>query len=438
MELEIVYLDPHDLTPYENNTRKHTPEDIDQIKASIQADGFNDPIGIWGENNLIVEGHGRQIAALEMGLDKVPCIRLDHLTETQRRDYAIRHNRTAELSGWDFAKLEEEIAALEIEGVDLSGLKFDLDALNGGGVTGNDSQSTATESVKLSDRFIIPPLSILDTRQGYWQERKKAWREKIGDKGEARNVTILSESLRHYGKTDNFANASLLDPVLCEIMLKWFAPENGDTFDVFAGDTVFGYVSGYLGYNFTGIELREEQCQFNREACNGLSAQYICDDGRNVNSHISAESQDMLFSCPPYFDLEVYSNLENDASNQKTYVDFYEIIDTAFSNAIKCLKNNRFAVVVCGDIRNKKTGEYYRFPDDIKSTFQRNGLILYNELILVDLVGTARLRVNKYMESRKIAKTHQNVLVFYKGDTRCIKTEFPVIEVQDGSEDMEF
>ena len=130
MELEIVYLDPHELTPYENNTRKHTPEDIDQIKASIEADGFNDPIGVWGDNNLIVEGHGRQIAALEMGLDKVPCIRLDHLTETQRQDYAIRHNRTAELSGWDFAKLEEEIAALEIDGVDLSGLKFELDGGN--------------------------------------------------------------------------------------------------------------------------------------------------------------------------------------------------------------------------------------------------------------------------------------------------------------------
>lgn len=124
MELEIVYLSPHDLTPYEGNTRKHGPEDIEQIKESIIADGFNDPIGIWGENNLIVEGHGRQIAALDMGLEKVPCIRLDHLTDKQRRDYAIRHNRTAELSGWDFAKLEEEIAQLEIEGVDLSGLKF--------------------------------------------------------------------------------------------------------------------------------------------------------------------------------------------------------------------------------------------------------------------------------------------------------------------------
>jgi DNA modification methylase len=133
MELEIVYLSPDELTPYDGNARRHAPDDIEQIKESIAADGFNDPIGIWGEDNVIVEGHGRQIAAKEMGLKLVPCIRLDHLTDTQRRDYAIRHNRTTELSNWDFAKLEEELAQLEIEGVDLSGLKFDLDALNGGG-----------------------------------------------------------------------------------------------------------------------------------------------------------------------------------------------------------------------------------------------------------------------------------------------------------------
>lgn len=123
---------PHELTPYERNTRKHAPEDIGQIKASIEADGFNDPIGIWGEKNIIVEGHGRRIAAIEMGIDRVPCIRLDHLTDEQRRDYAIRHNFTAEQSEFDFERLREEVSALELQGLDmsyLSSLAAELDAM---------------------------------------------------------------------------------------------------------------------------------------------------------------------------------------------------------------------------------------------------------------------------------------------------------------------
>lgn len=126
MELKIEYLPVDSLTPYENNSRKHSPDDIESIKISIQNDGFNDPIGIWGKNNLIVEGHGRQLAAKELGLETVPCIRLDHLSEEQRKEYAIRHNRTAELSAWDFGKLEEELAGLQIQGIDMEDLKFIL------------------------------------------------------------------------------------------------------------------------------------------------------------------------------------------------------------------------------------------------------------------------------------------------------------------------
>lgn len=150
MELRIEYLNPADLTPYENNTRKHAPNDIEQIKESIKQDGFNDPIGIWGEDNIIVEGHGRQIAALEMGLDKVPVIRLDHMTDDQRRDYAIRHNRTAELSSWDFTALQEEIAQLEIEGHDLSGLNFSFDFESIDGGIGGSGESDGFYTTKVN------------------------------------------------------------------------------------------------------------------------------------------------------------------------------------------------------------------------------------------------------------------------------------------------
>ena len=125
VELKIEYLSPDELTPYENNTRKHTPDDVDGIKQSILENGFDDPIGIWGEKNIIVEGHGRLIAAKELHLEKVPVIRLDHLTDAQRRKYAIQHNRTAEGSEWDFARLEQELASLQIEGLDISDLRFE-------------------------------------------------------------------------------------------------------------------------------------------------------------------------------------------------------------------------------------------------------------------------------------------------------------------------
>ena len=130
MELKIVQIPVDQLTPYANNARKHTQKDVEQIKASILADGFNDPIGVWGPENVIVEGHGRWMACKELGYKTVPCIRLDHLTDEQRKEYAIRHNRSAEFSTWDFKILAEEIADLEAEGVDLSGLEFRLNREN--------------------------------------------------------------------------------------------------------------------------------------------------------------------------------------------------------------------------------------------------------------------------------------------------------------------
>ena len=163
-ELKIEYLSPDELTPYENNTRKHAPDDIESIKKSILDTGFNDPIGIWGENNLIVEGHGRQIAAKELHLGKVPCIRLDHLTDEQRREYAIRHNRSAELSAWDFKTLEEELAQLQIDGIDMDDLKFTFDF-------DEEEESEEKSEVKLKDtwQLIVDCVDEADMEEKYNQ-----------------------------------------------------------------------------------------------------------------------------------------------------------------------------------------------------------------------------------------------------------------------------
>lgn len=122
--LEVVYLSTGALKPYERNARKHEEKDIDAIVNSIKQFGFNDPIGVWGKDNLIVEGHGRLLAAKKLGMTEVPCIRLDELSDEQRRAYALAHNKTAELSGWDWEALDLELES--IEDIKMDGFGFNV------------------------------------------------------------------------------------------------------------------------------------------------------------------------------------------------------------------------------------------------------------------------------------------------------------------------
>ena len=124
MELKIEYVELDNLKPYEKNARKHQEADLSTIKASISEFGMSDPIGVWGKGNIIVEGHGRYFACKELGIDKVPVIHLDHLTDEQRRAYALAHNKTAEMSEWDFDLLCDELA--DILDIDMSDFGFDL------------------------------------------------------------------------------------------------------------------------------------------------------------------------------------------------------------------------------------------------------------------------------------------------------------------------
>lgn len=119
--LKIEYLPVEDLVPYQNNARKHTNTDVSAIAKSIEMFGFDDPIGIW-KGNVIIEGHGRLMAAKQLGMETVPVIRLDHLTDEERRSYALVHNKSAELSEWDFDRLDMELK--DIVDIDMSGFGF--------------------------------------------------------------------------------------------------------------------------------------------------------------------------------------------------------------------------------------------------------------------------------------------------------------------------
>lgn len=112
-ELKIEYLPISAITPYENNARKHNDFDVDVIAKSIEEFGMCDPIGVWGKSNIIVEGHGRLAALKKLGYTEVPVLRLDHLSDDQRKAYALTHNRSAELSIWDDEALMAELNALD-------------------------------------------------------------------------------------------------------------------------------------------------------------------------------------------------------------------------------------------------------------------------------------------------------------------------------------
>lgn len=375
----------------------------------------------------VVNGNHRLDVLSRLGFQEVYCYNLGNITESQAKRIAVETNETKFTGKIDeLAAIMKELS-VEFDDIDLT-MPFsqeEMDEMLNVDYAENITIETLNEQhKKLTDRFIVPPFSVLDSRQGYWNERKSLWRNRIKDNGESRKG-VLSES-ELMSEINN--GTSILDPVLAELIIRWFSTENSNIFDCFAGDTVFGFVAGYLGHNFTGIELREEQCEVNMARTKDYSVKYICDDGINVGNHIEKSSQDLFFSCPPYFDLEVYSDKENDASNQETYEDFLKIIETALKNSVKLLKENRFAVIVAGDVRNKKTGYYYRFVDDIKSIMCNNGMQLYNELILVEPIGTLPQRVARYMKNRKIGKCHQNVLVFFNGDTSSIKTIYKELE----------
>lgn len=349
-------------------------------------------------------------------------------TEEEKREFIIKDNTS--FGDWDWNELANKWEPMQLEEWGLDCWQPDQ-AADGEGTNAAGSSSEAGTHGSLSDKFIAPPFTILDTRQGYWRERKAMWRERIADFGESREGTLADGETNCMATINN--GVSLLDPVMAEIVCRWFGIEGGNAFDCFAGDTVFGYVAATLGMNFTGIELREEQAQLNNERVEGMSARYICDDGQNVGKHIATGSQDLLFSCPPYYDLEVYSDKPNDASNQPTYEAFLGILENAFASAIGCLKENRFAVVVVGDIRNKE-GFYYDFVGDVKRMFKAHGMPLYNECIIVEPIGTLPQRVQRYMRNRKVGKCHQNVLVFYKGDVKAIPDNFN--EITYASEDL--
>lgn len=267
-------------------------------------------------------------------------------------------------------------------------------------------------------------------------DKKRAKERELGRK--IPTAEFISE---HYvlpeGSTVAATGTSIFDPVLCELAYLWFSPASGVVLDCFAGGSVRGIVASKLGRQYVGVELRAEQVEANRVQadliCTSDTPEWRVGDSRKIGTICSDVKADFLFSCPPYADLEVYSDDPNDLSTME-YADFREAYFEIINESCKLLRDNRFACFVVGDVRDKK-GNYYNFVGDTVEAFRAAGLNFYNEAILVTAVGSLPIRVGKqFSSSRKLGKTHQNVLVFAKGCGKKAAEECGAVDVIDPAE----
>lgn len=329
---------------------------------------------------------------------------------------------------------------------------------------------TQDTSGALRERFDFPPFSVLNAREGQWQERKRAWLS-LGIKsevGRGENLLKMSDTLLepdpekraamqaargdartfgsggpgdlaagfkaraindHEGQARVLGNVqaptegsgtSIFDPVLTELSYRWFCPPGGQIVDPFAGGSVRGLVAGLLGFRYYGIDLRAEQIAANEaqraQIAPDTAIEWACGDS-NVLLKTAPEA-DLIFSCPPYGDLEQYSDDPKDLSamSWNDFVGFYRAI---IRKCVERLKDDRFAIFVVGEYRDKQTGLYRGFVPLTCASFMAAGAALYNEAILVTAVGSLPIRATKQFEtSRKLGKTHQNILIFCKGDPK--------------------
>jgi DNA modification methylase len=504
----LTTLDIDTLTDYAKNPRSLTDAQFKQLKTSLDKFGMIDkPIINLDTANTVIGGHQRLRVLRHEGVKACECWTPNReLTGREVEELNIRLN--ANTGNWDVDTLANqwEMSDLKEWGLELPGFDFDVE-----GGAGGEQEAHKT----LAERFGVPPFSVLDARQGYWQERKRAWialgieselgrgdcitcpgdaiteaglnyyRNRkgtlgaiapneggengilartgkyavnglLGNSQQARShyagkeiATSFSSQSRlnalqktgdsravDYGTAGNISEqsgTSIFDPVLCELAYRWFMPKTGVILDPFAGGSVRGIVASLIGKQYTGIDLRPEQVEANEQQaaqiCPDALPRWIVGDSQNVKE-LAAGKYDFIFSCPPYFDLELYSDNPADLSNSGDYDAFIKVYRAIIAACVDMLKPDRFACFVVGDIRDKR-GFYRNFPADTIQAFEDAGATLYNEAILVTAVGSLPIRTSRMFQSgRKLGKTHQNVLVFYKGDPKRIK-EFGDVECGD-------
>lgn len=540
----MVFLDIEELVPFQGDLKTLTEERYTKLRTEIIERKFSYAFHAWANapdgKRYVADGHQRLRVLTRMRSEgwvvpPIPVVLAEAIDEQEFRLKvlsAIAQYGEVDRQGlYEFAEMGQipidTLAEYPLPNLDMGTFRAEFydDVTGSSGGAGGDAP-TDTVRPTLADRFLVPPFSVLDARQGYWQERKRQWlsigiqselgrnsptggsaeplarmrdgkpslwndpekksyenqptlgaraaniettipdyyfqkqagktheddrilasdkapqhvdgvlmksdsgndptyyfKKQEAEKRLGRELTTEEFQRDHYeGPTSYESGTSIFDPVLCEIAYRWFSPAAGHVLDPFAGGSVRGLIAAHCGLNYHGIELRGEQVQAN-VAQLGIAAGkpvpvWVQGDSAKLLPEYAPASVDLVFACPPYADLEVYSEDPADLSNMP-WEKFLEAYRAIIAECVRCLRDDRFAVWVIGDVRDKTNGTMRNLVGETVRAFVDAGAALYNDAILVTMLGSLPVRAGRaFSGTRVMGKTHQNVLVFLKGDRR--------------------
>lgn len=309
----------------------------------------------------------------------------------------------------------------------------------------------AVADVRMKLLAHITMTNVWNSTKGDWLRLKKEWRERIDSDGEKHgvanpsfasregcwqgengfaNIVTRDPSKGKEGRAHN-GNASVLDPVACEVCLRFFMPREGKrVYNPFGGGVQFGYIAAAYGYEYIASEIRQNQCDCNNKICADLpgSAKWIKSDSATYRPE---GMFDLVFTCPPYYRVEKYIDYdgmppEGEINFLGSYEQFRDALFSGYKIALEQLKENCFFVAMVGDSRNSKGG-YYCAEAETELFMKEQGLHVYNRIVYLESEFTRLAQAKKTLNTRKFPKREQKIIVGYKGNADKIKDLYQTV-----------
>jgi hypothetical protein len=303
----------------------------------------------------------------------------------------------------------------------------------------------ATGDLARVRRKLLAHLTMVNywrTTTAEWLRVKREWNTRINAAGERHGIAHPEYATREgcWQGESGFANvvtghhhnhnASVLDPVVCEIVAQLFGPAGRmRVYNPFGGGVQMGFVAGWLGHEYLASEIRQNQCDANNAICSDLAdVHWVCTDSA---SYQPSGDFDLVFACPPYYRVEKYLDYDGQSPTGEinalsTYEQFRDCLFAGYRIAIDHLREDRFIVIMTGDSRDGHGG--YRCSEAETELFLRDvGLVVYNRIVYLEGEFTRLAQAKKTLQFRKFPKAEQKIIVAYKGDTGHIKDVFPPI-----------